>query len=122
MQFIDFKEKTYGEGRFARLAAEAIGSDHQEIVLSVEDCLKVVPKLGAHMDEPLADASLLPTFLLQGQTNEYNSLPNHQRNPGIQVQSLSAVLQSQLFRSSRKQSIALIPQKPLQQLPFQACS
>ncbi|MDP2709117.1 MAG: asparagine synthase (glutamine-hydrolyzing) [bacterium] len=61
---IDFNENTYGEGRYARLAAKSIGSDHQEFVLSAGDCLKIVPKLGAHMGEPLADASLLPTYIL----------------------------------------------------------
>lgn len=68
---IDFKEPTFGEGQYARSVAKSIGSDHREIVLSVEDCLKIVPKLGAHIDEPLADASLLPTFLLSDFTSKH---------------------------------------------------
>lgn len=68
---IDFREKTFGEGKYAKRVAELIGSDHKEAGLSPNEALKLIPKLGQHMDEPLADASLVPTYLLSDFTKRY---------------------------------------------------
>jgi asparagine synthase (glutamine-hydrolysing) len=68
---VDFKEKTFGEGQYAGRVAKLIGSDHREATLSVNEALELVPKLGRHLDEPLADASLVPTYLLSDFTRKY---------------------------------------------------
>ncbi|OGY90825.1 MAG: asparagine synthase (glutamine-hydrolyzing) [Candidatus Komeilibacteria bacterium RIFCSPLOWO2_02_FULL_48_11] len=67
---IDFKEKTFGEGKFARQVAKHIGSDHYEAILTSQDALDIVAKVGQHLDEPLADASVLPTYLLSDFTKK----------------------------------------------------
>lgn len=67
---IDFQEKTFGEGQYARQAAKHISSDHYEAVLGSQDALGIIAKIGSHLDEPLADASILPTYLLSAFTKK----------------------------------------------------
>jgi len=67
---IDFQEKTFGEGQYARQVAKHLGTDHQESVLSIDDALEIVPEIGRHLDEPLADASIVPTYLLSKFTKQ----------------------------------------------------
>jgi asparagine synthase (glutamine-hydrolysing) len=61
---IGFDEASFDETRYARLVAEHIGADHQIETLSVQRALDILPDIAARWDEPIADASLLPTFLL----------------------------------------------------------
>lgn len=61
---IDFREKSFGEGGFARLVSRHIGSEHYEATLSQKEALDIIGEIGGNMDEPLADASILPTYLL----------------------------------------------------------
>ncbi len=68
---IDFKEPTYGEGSYARYVAKSLGTDHHEELLSLDKALTLIPSLLSNCDEPLADASLLPTYLLSKFTKEH---------------------------------------------------
>lgn len=61
---IGFEEASYDERAHARLVAERIGSDHHTEVLTERQCLDLIPEVYAKLDEPFADASLLPTHLL----------------------------------------------------------
>jgi len=61
---IGFEEATFDETRFARLVAQHVGADHQVETLSVQRALDILPDLAARMDEPIADSSILPTYLL----------------------------------------------------------
>ena len=61
---IGFEEETFDESRFARLVADHIGSEHQEETLSAEKAGSLLPEIGSWLDEPLADPSLIPTYLL----------------------------------------------------------
>ena len=61
---IGFEEATFDETRYARLVAEHVGADHQVETLSVQRALDILPDLAARMDEPIADSSILPTYLL----------------------------------------------------------
>jgi len=61
---IGFEEASYDERTHARLVAERIGSDHHTEVLTERQCLDLIPDLYATLDEPFADASLIPTHLL----------------------------------------------------------
>ena len=61
---IGFEDASFDETRYARLVARHIGADHQVQTLSVQRALDILPQLSAHWDEPIADASMLPTYLL----------------------------------------------------------
>ncbi len=61
---IGFGEKEYNEAAHAKAIAEHLGTDHHEIILGARDALALVPELPALFDEPFADASALPTYLV----------------------------------------------------------
>ena len=61
---IGFEEATFDETGYARLVAQHIGADHQVETLSVQRALDLLPEIAARWDEPIADASMLPTYLL----------------------------------------------------------
>ena len=61
---IGFAEKGFDESPFARDVARHLGTDHTQMVLSPQDALDVIPKLPEIYDEPFADSSQIPTFLI----------------------------------------------------------
>jgi asparagine synthase (glutamine-hydrolysing) len=61
---IGFAEALYDEGRFARLVAERIGAHHEELVMTATDAAAVLERLGELLDEPIADMSFVPLYLL----------------------------------------------------------
>ena len=50
--------------RFADLAARALGTEHHELVVSADEIAKLLPVAIAHLEEPVLDPALLPTWLL----------------------------------------------------------
>ncbi len=61
---IGFEEDSFDESKYAREVAAHLGTEHFEDILSVETAKDLIGEIGSWLDEPLADASLLPTFLL----------------------------------------------------------
>lgn len=61
---IGFTEKGFDESRYARAVAHYFGTDHTEMILTPQDALPVIPKLPEIYDEPFADSSQIPTFLV----------------------------------------------------------
>ena len=53
----------YNELPFARQVAEQFGTDHHEIVVR-PDVTQLLPELLWHMDEPIADAAFITTYLV----------------------------------------------------------
>ncbi len=67
---IGFKDKSFDESNYARQAAKFLKTEHYEQILEPEDCLGLIPQIADFLDEPLADASIIPTFLLSKFTRE----------------------------------------------------
>ncbi|TAL20247.1 asparagine synthase (glutamine-hydrolyzing) [Patescibacteria group bacterium] len=61
---IGFADRSFDESPFARRAAAFLGTEHHEKIFRPADLLQIIPKISELLDEPLADPSLLPTFLL----------------------------------------------------------
>jgi asparagine synthase (glutamine-hydrolysing) len=61
---IGFHEADYDEAPFARRIAEYLKTDHTELYISADEGLSVIPDLPSMYDEPLADASQIPTYIV----------------------------------------------------------
>jgi asparagine synthase (glutamine-hydrolysing) len=61
---IGFGEPRFDESPFARTVASQLGTDHTELVVSAADARAVIPELPQLYDEPFADASQIPTYLV----------------------------------------------------------
>jgi asparagine synthase (glutamine-hydrolysing) len=61
---IGFAEKSFDESAYARAVARRIGSRHHERILRPAELPDLVPELPRMLDEPLGDASIIPTALL----------------------------------------------------------
>ena len=68
---IGFEDPSFDESRYASLASTFLDTDHREQIMTAHDLLAIVPKLPDILDEPMADASILPTYLLSRFTREY---------------------------------------------------
>jgi asparagine synthase (glutamine-hydrolysing) len=60
---IGFEERSFDELADARLVAEHYGTRHEELVLR-PDAAQLLPTLADAFDEPFADSSALPTYLV----------------------------------------------------------
>jgi asparagine synthase (glutamine-hydrolysing) len=57
-------DDAFDERRWARLAAERIGTTHHEIAVRADDVADVLPRAIDHLAEPVTDPALLPTWVL----------------------------------------------------------
>ncbi|GJL85855.1 MAG: asparagine synthetase B [Micavibrio sp.] len=67
---IGFEEQGYDEAGHAKKIAAHLGTDHHEHYLSAKDALDVIPKLPDIYDEPFADISQIPTYLISKYARE----------------------------------------------------
>lgn len=61
---IGFHDVAYNEADYANSVARYIGTDHTEVYVTPEECISVIPKLPTLYDEPFADSSQIPTYLV----------------------------------------------------------
>jgi asparagine synthase (glutamine-hydrolysing) len=57
-------DEAFDERRWARLAAERIGTVHHELAVDADDAARILPEAIDHLGEPVADPALLPTWIL----------------------------------------------------------
>jgi asparagine synthase (glutamine-hydrolysing) len=68
---IGFEDPSFDESTYASFASTYLKTDHHQQVMKPADLLHLVPRLPDILDEPMADASILPTYLLSKFTRQY---------------------------------------------------
>jgi asparagine synthase (glutamine-hydrolysing) len=61
---IGFEDGRYDESGYAAAVARHLGTEHTALRMTPEDALAVIPRLPVFYDEPFADPSQIPTFLV----------------------------------------------------------
>jgi len=61
---IGFHESSYNEAEHAKEVARHLGTEHTELYVTSQEAQAVIPRLPALFDEPFADSSQIPTYLI----------------------------------------------------------
>jgi asparagine synthase (glutamine-hydrolysing) len=68
---ISFSEISFDESKYARQVAKYLHTEHYERSVSSQDSLDAIHRIIKLLDEPMADASIIPTFLLAEFTKQH---------------------------------------------------
>jgi asparagine synthase (glutamine-hydrolysing) len=68
---IGFHEVGYDEATHATAVAKQLGTDHTELYVKASDALELIPRIPEWFDEPFADSSQLPTYLVSKMTRRH---------------------------------------------------
>lgn len=66
-----YSENSFDESKYSRLASHEFATDHHELKITSDDAKETVRNLHRIMDEPLADMSFIPTYLLSRLTRNH---------------------------------------------------
>lgn len=68
---VGYEEETHNEAVYAKNIAKFLGTKHEEIYITEKECMDVIPKLAGIYDEPFADVSQIPTYLVSHMASEH---------------------------------------------------
>ncbi len=68
---VGFADRSFDESGYARQVAMHLGTEHRELTLEPGMLLGLIPQLPSLLDEPLGDASIIPTYLLSEFTRRH---------------------------------------------------
>ena len=68
---IGFDDPSHDESPYARRVAAIFGTEHHEEVLTLQHAADLFPKIMQGLHEPLADASIMPTYVLSRLASEH---------------------------------------------------
>ncbi len=64
-------DKIYDETGYAREVADLYNTEHHEFKLSYKDMLEALPNIISSFDEPFADSSAIPTYIVSKETRKH---------------------------------------------------
>lgn len=68
---IGFEDSEYDESGYANQVAKYLGTDHLSILCTLKQAQDIIPDLTYYYDEPFADSSQIPTYLVSKMTSSY---------------------------------------------------
>lgn len=71
---IGFYDSAYNEGTYAKAIAQHLKTEHYELYLHVNEAVALIPHIPEWYDEPFADSSQIPTYLVSRLAKEHVSV------------------------------------------------